>query len=196
MDTQFWIVRCGAKTKNIRVKVGGSKLPLGKEPFNELKVTKNGCIGINGDKTPDPNCIVDYNHYRSINKSLKGTEDRAVSIVTRDIYNKLNEILRITEEHSIKVEIGDLGENITLENIEYYDFEVGTIIKLNNVVLEITEPCIACFRLGTVTWADIAGGTNWWRKKNNTSISNFINIPGARGWYAKVLTEGNVFITK
>ena len=186
MDNKIYVARCGAKTKNVRVKVGGSKLPIIKDYFSELKITKNGCIGF------DTKNIEDYNHYRTINKKLMGTMDRAVSIVTIDIYNILNKIIEEKNKHFTNIEIGSLGENLTLQNINYTDLERGKVIELNGVILEITEPCIPCFRLSTITSIEQEYGVDWWKKKNNTEISNFINTPGARGWYAKVLVEGNV----
>ena len=81
---------------------------------------------------------------------------------------------------------------MTVKNVKYTELEKGKIIRINDVILEITEPCVPCFRLSTIRSMEDVGGVNWWKKKNNTELSNFINIPGARGWYAKVLTEGNV----
>ena len=134
----------------------------------------------------------DYNHYRTVSKTLKGTLDQAVSIMTMDVYRKLNELLPADEQNQQLIEIGDFGENITLENITYNEIEPGTILKINDVILEITRPCVPCSRLSTIKWSERAGST-WWRKKN-TPLSNFINIPGARGWYAKVLQEGTCMV--
>ena len=34
----------------------------------------------------------DYNHYRTVNKKLNSTNNKAVSIVTSDIYDEINEM--------------------------------------------------------------------------------------------------------
>ncbi len=75
------IIRCGIKTKEERSMQGGNKSSMMKDSIERMRIEKDGC-GIIGRR--------DYNNYRSISKVLKGTNDRAVSIVTEDIYEELN----------------------------------------------------------------------------------------------------------
>ena len=144
---KFIVVRCAIKDKASRIKTGGSKHSPRKEAVTSLKVTKDGCIGlINQEETAD------YNHYRTVSKTLKGTQDQAVSIMTMDVYRKLNELQPSDEQNQESIKIGDFGENITLENIAYNEIEPGTILKINDVILEITRPCVPCSRLSTIKW--------------------------------------------
>ena len=127
---KFAVVRCAVKDKATRIKTGGSKLPPRKEAVTSLKVTTDGCIGITKQEE-----TADYNHYRTVSKTLKGTPDHAVSIMTMDVYRKLNELLPPDDKNQQVIEIGDFGENITLENIAYNEIEPGTILKVNDVVI-------------------------------------------------------------
>ena len=79
-----------------------------------------------------------------------------------------------------------MGENFTL----YFDNNLilkdGSIFQFgNDTIIQLTVPTIPCFRLSYVPWAEKMGGKTWWK---TGSISEF----GGRGWYAKVITEGNV----
>lgn len=175
------VARCGIKTKAERVNGGGSKSEMKKASKDRIRVGYEGCEESNEK-------VKDYNHYRSISKALKGTNDRAISIVTGDIYEELNRM-------GGKLEIGDLGENITIDNLEYNELKVGSKLKMGNVKIEITELCVPCARLGNQKWAESLGGKQWWnQKKVKTEISELINRKGGRGWYCKVIKEGVINI--
>jgi len=73
------VIRCGIKTKEERGMQGGNKSSMMKDGIERMGIEREGC-GIIGRR--------DYNNYRSVSKALKGTNDRAASIVTEDIYEE------------------------------------------------------------------------------------------------------------
>ena len=180
MEIIIKVERCGIKTKKDRVLEGNSKSSMKKNECERVQVMEEG-IWLKTDELEER----DYNHYRMVSRSLKGTNDRAVMIVTMDIY----EILGMM---GVKLEKGDLGENLTISNLRFNSLRKGIKLYIDGVIIEITEPCIPCARLGNQEWAERMGGKKWWRKENNTKISNFINDEGARGWYGKVIKEGEI----
>ena len=177
MEIKSNIIRCAVKTKEERVQKGGNKLPIIKKEFELINVSIAGCLSSENEK--------DYNHYRTVSKSLKGTNDRAVSLVTNDIYENLKKV-------ADGVQVGDLGENLTISNLLYNELKSGINLRIGEVVLEITESCIPCARLGFLEWSDQLGGKSWWNKRNKSEISQFLNDEGGRGWYAKVIKEGKI----
>lgn len=171
------VIRCGIKTKEERSMQGGNKSSMMKDGVERMGIERGGC-GIIGRR--------DYNNYRSVSKALKGTNDRAASIVTEDIYEELNRM-------GGELAIGDLGENITIGNLCYNELKVGSKLRIGNVKIEITGNMEACSRLGNQVWAESLGGKLWWnQKKVKTEISELINRKGGRGWYCKVIKEGTV----
>jgi MOSC domain-containing protein YiiM len=130
----------------------------------------------------------DYNHYRSI--ALKGTPDRAVSLLTTDTM----ELLR---SYEYPVADGDLGENMLLDKVCYSFFEPGKQYRFkcseNEVVLEITEPVIPCANLCKLPYINNDSKTPKERIKDcQEFISLLDSKPGLRGWYAKVIKEGAI----
>ena len=177
MEINSVVIRCAIKIKAERVQKGGNKLPIKKMEIDCINITNEGCISSQNEK--------DYNHYRTVSKSLKGTNDRAVSLVTNDIYENLKKV-------ADGVQVGDLGENLTISNLLYNELKSGINLRIGEVVLEITESCISCARLGFLEWSDQLGGKSWWNKRNKSEISQFLNEEGGRGWYAKVIKEGKI----
>ena len=131
----------------------------------------------------------DYNHYRSL--ALKGTPDRAVSLLTTDTMNLLRSC-------QYPVVDGDLGENILLDGLYFSFFEPGRQYRLkckdDEVVLEIIEPVTPCANLCKLLFIINETKTP---KERIKDCQDFISLldskPGLRGWYAKVIQEGGVF---
>ena len=173
MFREFQVIRLGVKTNSQRKQEGNGKSPIIKQEYDSIRITTNGCKGIDMDKE-----FTDYNHYRTVSRTLKGTNNRAISLVTRDVYDNLQNLNK-------NLNFGDFGENLTIEGIKYNDLYKDAILCINEVILQITEACIPCARLSYLD-----ENPKWWNKKNNTEISRFINNEGGRGWYAKVLQPG------
>lgn len=138
----------------------------------------------------------DYNHYRTV--ALKNTPNRAVSILTTDC-------LKYIKAYQYPVCDGDLGENILAQGLHYRFFQVGARYSFggNNssqhggnadvVVLEITEPMIACANLCKLPYINDEQKTP---KERITTCKHFLDLldkeSGLRGWYAKVIQEGRI----
>jgi len=67
--------------------------------------------------------------------------DRAIMIVPTIAYD-------ILEENNISLEYGSLGENL-LVDCNIMDSKIGTLVKIGNIVLEITQKCTICNHLAT-----------------------------------------------
>lgn len=137
----------------------------------------------------------DYNHYRTL--ALKGTSDRALSILTTDCM----ELLQI---HKFPVRDGDLGENVLVAGIDYRFFVPGNLYRFTPsmednedkegcVIVEITGPMDHCANLCKLPNINDPGKTP---KERLATCQEMLNIldqqPGLRGWYAKVLQEGDI----
>ncbi len=65
-----------------------------------------------------------------------GKWHRQVSLLGKDTFEKMNNI----------VEYGGFGENITVEGICVYELPVGTKLKINSALLEVTQIGKKCHR--------------------------------------------------
>ncbi len=118
--------------------------------------------------------VGDYNKYRSESKG--NSPDRAVLIMSEDILNQLR-------SEGWPVQNGDLGENITIADIDYKSIKIGDKFRLGDVEIQITEACRPCVNLGVLPYVD-------------TRVKEFIEtLKGRRGYYAKVLKEGNLNVS-
>jgi MOSC domain-containing protein YiiM len=139
----------------------------------------------------------DYNHYRST--ALDSTPDRAVSILTTDILEQLK------SAGYTKVQVGDLGENIYVDGVDYKFFEIGKRYKFSQdeksseksstgsdgVIVEITEriePCGNLCKLGYINDETIPPAQ---RFENCKKFLLWLDQKdGLRGWYGKIIGEG------
>uniref|UniRef100_A0A7S1FCU1 MOSC domain-containing protein n=1 Tax=Noctiluca scintillans TaxID=2966 RepID=A0A7S1FCU1_NOCSC len=118
----------------------------------------------------------DYNHYRQTAK--KGTKDRAVSLMT-------TETLLSLSNNGYALEAGDMGENITLDGPEGA-LAPGVRLCAADLELEITERMIPCKNLEHV--AAVAALATPQQRAFPKACKN------RRGWYARVLTPGQLSV--
>uniref|UniRef100_A0A7S2A1V4 MOSC domain-containing protein n=1 Tax=Ditylum brightwellii TaxID=49249 RepID=A0A7S2A1V4_9STRA len=144
-----------------------------KESYPKAQLSKHGIVG-------------DYNHYRTI--ALDNTLDRAVSILTEDVLDIC--------KNSVYGEIqdGDLGENLCLDGFKYDSFQIGSrccIGHQDGIILEITEPIVACANLCKLQFINRESSSPKERIQKCTEFIDFLNQKdGLRGWYAKVVDLG------
>jgi MOSC domain-containing protein YiiM len=137
----------------------------------------------------------DYNHYRTL--ALKGTPDRALSILTTDC-------MELLQSHKFPVQDGDLGENVLVAGIDYRFFVPGNVYRFTPsteenkdkegcVIVEITEPMDPCANLCKLPYVNDPDKTP---KERIATCQQMLNIldqqPGLRGWYAKILQGGDI----
>lgn len=139
----------------------------------------------------------DYNHYRTT--ALSSTPDRALSILTTDTLELLK------NAGYSQIEIGDLGENIYVDGVDYKFFEIGKQYKFVNsknkstkgytedgvIIIEITEriePCGNLCKLGFINDEAVPPSL---RFENCKKFLLWLDQKdGLRGWYAKVIGDG------
>jgi len=73
---------------------------------------------------------------------------------------------------------GSLGENLTIEGWDESDVCIGDIIKLGNVLLQVTRPRKPCFKLAL--------------RFNDLRLPRRMTETGRCGWYFRVLRDGIV----
>ena len=116
----------------------------------------------------------DFNRHRVEERG--GDLDRALLLLPLATIKQLN------EEGWDEIAPGDLGENITTLGISYKEFVPGNIYRIGDYVeIEITEKCDPCGNLSLVPGV----GTERVHEFVRTMIDR-------RGWYAKVLEEGQI----
>jgi MOSC domain-containing protein YiiM len=155
----------------------------------EAHVTKEGVQG-------------DYNHYRSV--ALKSTQDRAISLQTNDVLAALR-----SEYPKYDIRDGDLGENVSVDNVPFDFFQVGKRYKFvdeeneistsssssSSVIVEITEKMDPCANLCKLSYINDDSVEPKQRIARCQDFLQFLDrYDGYRGWYAKVIQEG--FIQK
>lgn len=183
------VTRCAARCYKGRASTpSSSEYTTRKDEVQSIEVSAAGVID-------------DYNHYRTV--ALSGTEDRAVSILTMDVI----EALRAGGGPFAKIELGDLGENILVENMDFDDFQIGSRYRLSVsgemgnsgsddcVVLEITEPIVPCANLCKLCFINDQNIEPQVRIDRCKSFLERLAIDdGFRGWYAKVLNGGSISV--
>lgn len=89
-------------------------------------------------------------------------------------------ILELNEE-GWPVKPGDLGENLTTSGIPYSSFAVGKTFRAGGVRFQVSRPCEPCDNLFLLPYVGRTKGPEFLK-----------TMLGRRGWYARVLTEGQV----
>jgi len=114
----------------------------------------------------------DFNVYR--HEERQDDPDQALLIMPIETIRELN-----LEGWPIKP--GDLGENLTTRGIPYQGLCVGKIFAAGRIRFQITKACDPCDNLFLLPYVGASKGPG------------FLNIMlGRRGWYARVLQEGEV----
>ena len=114
----------------------------------------------------------DYNRFR---EGQGGDPDRAVCIFSLEVLQSLKE-----EGHPI--EVGSTGENITIQGIKWDSLVEGALLEIGDVVLELSEPCAPCSKIGA-SFID-----------RSFDRVNHDREFGWSRWLARVLREGTVKI--
>ena len=139
-------------------KKGEAGLP--KISIEEAKVTSQGIEG-------------DFNRYRTLRKN--SDPDMALLILSDDIINQLN-------REGWPVLPGDLGENLTLTNIDYSSILPGQNYKIGNIQIMISFICDPCSYLEVLPYV------------GEIKLIDFIKtLKNRRGWYARVVRGGQIF---
>ncbi len=114
----------------------------------------------------------DFNRFRD---GRGGNTDRAVCIFSLELIQRLKD-----EGHPI--EIGSTGENLTIRGVEWESLSEGTRLEIGEVVLELSEPCAPCSKIG-----ESFIGRRFDRVDHDQEY-------GWSRWLARVLREGRVTI--
>ena len=102
-------------------------------------------------------------------------QDRAVCIFSLELIQRLK-----NEGHPI--EIGSTGENLTIRGVDWDSLSEGTRLEIGDVVLELSEPCAPCSKIG-----ESFIGRRFDRVDHNQEY-------GWSRWLARVLREGRVSV--
>ena len=133
---------------------------LPKMPVDQVLVKKEGLEG-------------DYNRARM----KKGNDpDKAVMIISTDILDQLN-------QEGWPVKPGDVGENLTITNIDYKKIAAGQKYLIGEAEIEISFICEPCTNLYKLPYIGTQRGPEF-----------MATIMNRRGWYARVLKEGLVSV--
>lgn len=133
---------------------------LPKIPVDQVWVKKEGLEG-------------DYNRARM----KKGNDpDKAVMIISTDILDQLN-------QEGWPVKPGDVGENLTITNIDYKKIAAGQKYLIGEAEIEISFICEPCTNLYKLPYVGTQRGPEF-----------MATIMNRRGWYARVLKEGLVSV--
>jgi MOSC domain-containing protein YiiM len=114
----------------------------------------------------------DYNVYRHD----EARDDPAMAVLLMPL-----ETLRELGREGWPVQPGDLGENITTVGLPYDAFVPGKRFRVGPVVLEITKACAPCDNLYRLPYVGTERGPEFLKV-----------LLGRRGWYARVVSEGQI----
>jgi MOSC domain-containing protein YiiM len=114
----------------------------------------------------------DFNRYRHEEK--QDDPDMALLIVPLDVLHELN-------QEGWPVQPGDLGENLTLQGIGNDMLVPGRKFRVGETLVEISKECTPCTNLYLLPYVGSVRGPAFVQA-----------MLGRRGWYARVLKEGNV----
>ena len=140
---------------SINISSGG----VPKRTVDSAKIGKKGVEG-------------DFNRFRD---GQGGDLDRAVCIFSLERIEELK-----SEGHPI--EVGSTGENLTIRGVEWDSLVEGARLEIGNVVLELSEPCAPCNKIG-----DSFQGRNFSRIDHESQ-------GGWSRWSALVVEEGAVSV--
>ena len=123
---------------------------------NRVQVTSQG---IEGDRQAD--------------LSVHGGYDKAVYAYSYSHYKLWSEHLK--KEFN---EYGLVGENLTIDNFDENDIRIGDRLKINDCVLQVSQPRIPCYKIGI--------------KMNSRDFPRMFSQSGLLGSYLRVIEEGAI----
>ena len=129
-------------------------------------------------KLPRPSCVVSMNGLegdRQRDLRYHGGPDRAVSLYSLDLIRALQ-----AEGHPITP--GSIGENFTVEGIDWVQMVPGTRVEVGPVVLQLTDYAAPCNNIAPS-----------FQRRQYVRVNQKVNAAWSR-LYARVLTEGSVKI--
>ena len=132
---------------------------LPKIAVDTAEVTLSGIVG-------------DFNRFRSTKK--RNNPEMGLMLLTTDILDELN-------REGWPIKPGDLGENITLTDIDYQSLAPKQKYEIGSIQIEISFICAPCSNLGVLPYV------------GKEKIKDFMKILlNRRGWYARVLKAGMI----
>ncbi len=131
---------------------------INKELVQKLTITKDGIVG---------NEVADKLHH--------GNQNKAIMFMSKLTYGKLNELCDVNFNYN---DTAFYGENIVVDSVDEDDICVGDVLKIGEVLLEVSQPRQPCWKLSSATLI----------KDMTTKIYK----NGLTGWYARVLKEGEI----
>lgn len=158
--TEYRIVSINAsKIKEVRFK--GKTVPTGifKQPVTGPVLI--GFDGIGGDEQADLRC--------------HGEPHKAVYLYGRPGYLHWASFL------GRQLSPGTFGENLTVENLTEDDVRIGDLLICGDLILQVSEPRISCFKLAMTLQED-------------PGFSKIFLADGRVGFYARVLREGRITV--
>jgi len=123
---------------------------------NRVQVTSQG---IEGDRQAD--------------LSVHGGYDKAVYAYSYSHYKLWSEHLK--KEFN---EYGLVGENLTIDSFAENDIRIGDRFKINDCVLQVSQPRIPCYKIGI--------------KMNSRDFPRMFSQSGLLGSYLRVVEEGSI----
>lgn len=141
---------------NVKPEVKGER-GIPKEPVGLAKLTLSGFEG-------------DFNRHRF--EELSFTTDQAVLILPYHVITDLN-------REGYPVDVGHLGENLTVKGIRNDEVSEGQIYSTGNAVIQISKRCLPCKNLKVLPY--FSRGVN---------LKELLRC--RRGWYARVIQQGRV----
>ena len=123
---------------------------------NKVQVTAQG---IEGDRQAD--------------LSVHGGYDKAVYAYSYSHYKLWGDHLK--KEFN---EYGLVGENLTIDNFDENEIRIGDRFKINDCVLQVSQPRIPCYKIGI--------------KMNSRDFPRMFSQSGLLGSYLRVVEEGSI----
>ena len=121
-----------------------------------VKVTSQG---IDGDRQAD--------------LSVHGGYDKAVYAYSFSHYKLWGEKLKRDFN-----EFGLVGENLTLDNFDEEEINIGDRFKINDCIIQVSQPRIPCYKIGI--------------KMNSRDFPKMFSQSGLLGSYFRVIQEGTI----
>ena len=110
---------------------------------------------------------------RQADLSVHGGYDKAVYGYSYNHYKLWGE--KLGKEFS---DFGLVGENLTIDNFDENEINIGDRFKINDCVLQVSQPRIPCYKIGI--------------KMNSRDFPKMFSQSGLLGSYFRVIEEGKI----